>query len=352
MQRKMKKNLLIYLTFIGLTALFTACEKDGEIVTMLSNPVAPTLNTVPDLTLQRTNGTQVLEFVGTPVDPGFQASATYFIDACAEGTAFADPVTIWSGPQCKSMKITVSDLNGILIKKFPADASTDLDLRLRAVLVVDAGTGAPGTGTNPFTYISDPRNATASLYGLPRLNLINSGIDQKIESALGDGNYTGLVKFDVTKPFTLTNPDAGTNYGGAGNVLAVNGAAIIPPANGWHRLNVNVNALTYDISEYRIGLVGSATPNNWDSPDQPMEYNPATGTWSITITLKDGELKFRLNNAWAWNLGYRPGGKDLTDLFHNGDNIAVTAGNYTITLTITQPNGPNEAGSCTIVKNN
>jgi hypothetical protein len=249
------------------------------------------------------------------------------------------------------MKITVSDLNGILIKKFPADASTPLDLRLRAVLVVDAGTGAPGTGTNPFSYISVSKSATVALYGLPRLNLVNSGMDQKIESALGDGKYTGLVKLDPAKPFTLTDPDAGTNYGGAAGTLSVNGAAIVPEITGWGRLTVDVTAQTFEISEYRIGLVGSATPNAWDSPDQPMEYNPATGTWSITLNLIAGEIKFRLNNAWAWNLGYRPGGTDPADLFHNGDNIVVTAGNYTITLTITQPNGPDEAGSCIIVKN-
>jgi len=347
MQRKMKKNILIYLTFIGLAAFFTSCEKDGEKVIMLSDPTAPVLTTVPDLTFQRANGMNVLEFVGTPVDPGFQASATYYLEACASGTSFADPVTLWTGNQCKSMKATVSDLNGILIKKFPADASSALDLRLRAVLVVDAGTGAPGTGTNTFTYISDLKSATAALYGLPRLNLIGSGMTQKIESALGDGKYTGLVKLNPANAFTLTDPDAGTNYGGVGGVLSVNGAAIIPEHTGWNIMSVDVNALTYDISEYRIGLVGSATPNGWNTPDQPMEYDPATGTWSITINLIDGDIKFRLNNAWAWNLGGTP-----DNLTHDGPNIPLTAGNYTITLTITQPNGPNEAGSCTIVKNN
>lgn len=250
------------------------------------------------------------------------------------------------------MKITVSDLNGVLIKKFPTDATTSLDFRLRATLVVDAGTGSPGTGSNPFAYASALKTASATLYGLPRLDLVGSGMAQKIESALGDGKYTGLVKLNTANAFTLNDPDAGTNYGGAAGTLSVNGPAIVPERTGWERMNVDVSAQTYEISEYRIGLIGSATPNGWDSPDQPMEYNPATGTWSITVTLVEGEMKFRLNNGWAWNLGYRPGGTDLTDLFHNGDNIKVTPGNYTITLTITQPNGPDEAGSCTIVKNN
>jgi len=349
----MKKNLLIYLTFIVLAVFLAGCEKDGEMITMVSNPVAPTLTTIPDLTLQRTNGNDMLEFVGTPVDPGFQASATYFIDAAAAGTAFADPVTIWTGNQCKSMKLTVSDLNGALIRKFPTDAATSLDFRLRATLVVDAGTGAPGTGSNPFTYASAVKTVSATLYGLPRLDLVGSGMAQKIESALGDGKYTGLVKLNTANSFTLNDPDAGTNYGGAGGVLAVNGAAIVPSASGWHKLNVDVNADTYDISSYMIGLVGSATPNGWDSPDQKMDYNPATGTWSITLDLVDGEFKFRLNDGWAWNIGYNKSNTgNLNDLFHDGNNIAITAGNYTITLTITQPNGPNEAGSCTVVKNN
>lgn len=347
----MKKNLLIYLIFIGLAGVFTACEEDGDKVIMLTNPVAPTLTTIPDLTLERSNGTQMLEFVGTPVDPGFQASATYYLEACEEGTDFADPVILWSGTQCKSMKITVSDLNGILIKKFPADASTPLDFRLRAVLVVDAGTGAPGTGTNPFSYASPSKGVTVALYGLPRLDLINSGLTQKIESALGDGKYTGLVKLDPANAFTLTDPDAGTNYGGAGGVLTVNGAAIVPSAAGWHRLNVDVNALTFDISAYMIGLVGSALTGDdtgWNSPDRKMDYDPATGTWSITIDLFNGDIKFRLNDGWAWNLGGTP-----DNLTVDGANIPLTAGNYTIVLTITNPNSVKGevGGTCTIVKN-
>jgi hypothetical protein len=348
----MKKNLIIYLTFIGLLGLFTGCEEDGTKVVILTNPIAPTLKTVPDLTLSRANASEVLEFVGTPVDPGFQTSANYVLEACAAGNAFADAVTVYSGIQDTSIKITQSDLNGILLKKFPADAVSSVDFRIRSVLVVDAGTGAPGTTSDPMVYSSAARTADVTTYGLPRLDLINSGITQKIESAKGDGKYFGYVKLDAAKPFTLLDPDSGISYGASGSALAVNGAGITVENSGWHRLTVDVNALTYKVEAYMIGLVGSATPNGWNSPDSKMDYNPATGTWSITITLVAGDIKFRLNDGWAWNLGYNPANTGiLTDLFHNGDNIAMTPGNYTITLTITQPTGPTEAGSCTIVTN-
>jgi len=351
----MKKNLIIYLTFIGLIGLLTGCEEDQTKVVMLGNPVAPTLVTMPDLALTRTNGGQVLEFKGTPVDPGFNASATYFLEACAAGTDFADPVILYSGSQDLSIKITVSDLNGMLLRKFPADAVSQTDWRIRAVLTVDAGTGAPGTSTKPFVYSSAPKSASVTLYGLPRLDLVNSGMTQKIESALGDGKYFGFVKLDATKPFTLFDPDGNKTYGASGSALALNGTAIPVGATGWHKLTVDVKALTYKLEEYQIGLVGSAITGDdtgWNSPDKKMDYNSTNGTWSITINLFVGDIKFRLNDGWAWNLGYRPGGKNLEDLFHNGDNIAMTAGNYTITLTITvaEPNG-SEAGKCTIKKN-
>jgi hypothetical protein len=350
----MKKKILIYLTFIGLTALFTGCEKDGEIVTILSNPKAPTLQTMPNLSLSRTNGTQVLEFVGTPVDPGFSASVTYYLEACAAGTDFADPVTVWTGTQAQSMKITVSDLNGILLKKFPADATTSVDFRIRGVLVVDAGTGAPGTGTNPFAYMSTPVNASVTLYGLPRLDLIGSGIDQKIESALGDGNYLGYIKLEVAKPFTLLDPDTDVSYGGSNEVLEIDGDAFVSEENGWHKMTVDVNEMTYEMVPFKIGLIGSATPNGWEAPDQKMEYDAAGGYWYITLDLIVGHVKFRVNDDWNSGINLGIGDADhpeytTSNLWNNGSSKDIPidkAGNYTVKLYI-----GTSTFSCTITKN-
>jgi len=92
------------------------------------------------------------------------------------------------------------------------------------------------------------------------------------------------------------------------------------------------------------GIIGTATPNNWDS-DQPMTYDVASEMWKITLNLKAGEFKFRANNSWYINLGDTKGNGVLKG---DGDNLKLAvAGNYTVSLTL------NAAGSYTykLVKN-
>lgn len=92
------------------------------------------------------------------------------------------------------------------------------------------------------------------------------------------------------------------------------------------------------------GIIGNATPNNWDS-DQPMTYDETNKTWKITLDLKAGEFKFRANSNWNINLGDTKGDGVLK---LNGNNLKVDAnGNYTVSLTL------NVAGNYTynLIKN-
>lgn len=346
----MKK--LIYITFVGLLGLLFACEKDGDQIFLPDNPTAPTIVSMPDLTLERNNGTNSLEFVGTEVDPGFVASARYFLEACASGNEFSDVISILSG-NTPSFSITVSDLNGILLKSFPGDEVSSVDFRIRARLVVDAGTGAPGASDDTFEYNSATETASVTLYGLPRLDLLNSGIDQKIESALGNGEYFGYVKLDETMSFNVYDPDNEVTYGGTDGILTVDGAALSPVSTGWHQLSVSLNDMTYELLDFRIGLIGDATPNGWDAPDQKMEYDSQTGLWSITLDLIVGTVKFRVNDDWSGSINLGLGDDDhpeytLDNLWNSGSsqNIPIVeAGNYTITLSI------GSTYSATITKN-
>jgi hypothetical protein len=322
------KKLIFYITILGL--LLNACKKDETKVVMLTNPTPPALGSLPDLTLSRAHGMDTLVFTGTAVDPGFKASATYFLEACETGNNFRDSLQVLSSIQDASLKITVSSLNGILLQKFPADVASSIDFRIRSVLSIDAGTGAI-----PKIYASDPVSANVTIYGLPRLDLINSGINQKIESVLGDGKYIGYVNLDATKSFTLKDPDASITYGASGTALAVNGAAFTVAANGWYQVKADTKALTFTILPYNIGLIGDF--NNWSAPDSKMAYDAKTGSWFVSVTLTAGGVKFRMNDAWDQGINLGVGTGYSLDNLQNGSsssNIPVTPGIYTVRLYI------------------
>jgi len=338
----MRKSI-IFLTLVGLITLLSYCKKEGTLAVLKENPTAPTLASVPSLTFVRDHGTDSLQFTGTPADAGFAASVTYFLEADTAGNQFANAVVLASGTKDDIFKFTVSDLNGLLIRRFPTDAVFSAELRIRSVLVV--------TGSGPFVYTSVPTAATITTYGLPRLDLVGSGITQKIESPLGNGSYSGFVYLNPGNSFTLLDPDASVTYGGATDVLAVNGSALTPSGTGWFKLDVNTSNLTYKLAPFNLGIIGSATPNVWNSPDTKMQWDIKQGCWYKSMDLElhlDGsvmkcEFKFRLNDAWDWNVG-----GTLDNLTQGGANLVVSPGHYMIRFFV-NPDGA--TGHCTLTAN-
>lgn len=335
--------------------LFSNCEKDGDEVTILENPVAPALTQMPDLTLERSRGAEMLVFQGRNVDVGFTASATYFLEACAAGNSFENVIRLFSGNDATSIEIPVSSLNEVLLKSFPEDQASSVDFRLRAVLVADAG-----AGVDDLEYVSDIVNASVTLFGLPRLDLIGSGIDQKIVSPQGDGTFVGYVNLSGANAFTLSDPETGKTYGlESGSLVEGSSTGLTVGIDGYYRLNADLNNLTYETTEYRVAIVGSATPGGWDT-DTDMAYDPAKGHWYITIDLLGGEyIKFRMNDGWGWNMGLvldadgnvvDPESTDLQRQGVGNDILIQEAGNYTVYFTIID-DGDNGSGTYELVKN-
>jgi len=96
-------------------------------------------------------------------------------------------------------------------------------------------------------------------------------------------------------------------------------------------LNVTCYSSYLDLST-DWGVVGSATPGGWGSPDIPdLPFYQTSDPDVIVayVTLRSGEIKFRLNNSWTTNYG--DNGADGT-LEQDGANIPVTAGTYKITV--------------------
>ena len=309
----MNKRIFIYLTFIGLIGLLFSCEKDETKAVLSDTPIAPILQTIPDLTLKRANGINVLTFIGTPVEPGFKASVTYFLEACAKGTNFKDPIAILTDKQDLSMKITVADLDGILLKKFPADQVTSLDFRIRSVLSLSSGTGS-------FVYSSAVKSVDVTTYGPPSLNLTVAGKMQSLVSAADNKFYTGWIYTDGTA-FQLTNNDDGKKYGGVLSDITVplteNGPAIALGVGAYNiTADINIGKMTMKVTDVTIGIIGDAV-GGWGD-DTKMVYDFTDHSWNITKTVTAGGLKFRTHNSWTEvNVAYNPKAHDLNNLYQN-----------------------------------
>jgi hypothetical protein len=79
-----------------------------------------------------------------------------------------------------------------------------------------------------------------------------------------------------------------------------------------------------------VGIIGSGTPGGWGT-DTDLTKDPGDPhVWTGTVTLTDGEAKFRALDAWDvnWGAGTYPSGFGIG----NGPNIPVKAGTYFVRL--------------------
>lgn len=157
-------------------------------------------------------------------------------------------------------------------------------------------------------------------------------------------NYGGFVSLDGEFKFTSEKSWDGVNYGAGakdGALSTDGGAGNLKAEKGFYLLKANISSLTWSaVLIQTFGLIGSATDGGWDT-STPMTFDAAKSEYSITATLKDGELKFRANDAWDVNLGGDP-----EHLTFGGANIAVKAGTYKITLSLSDA----QKYTCTIAK--
>jgi hypothetical protein len=154
--------------------------------------------------------------------------------------------------------------------------------------------------------------------------------------------WRAIVKLTDGEFKIRMNNDWTVNYGDTGNDGTLDaGGTNIPITAGNYQITFNEKDLTVEIVPITDiwGLVGSAY-NNWGAtPDAQFDRDWRNdGVWILKdVVLIDGEFKFRTNNDWTLNYGDT--GADGT-LEAGGDNIVATAGTYTITLDLSDPNNP------------
>lgn len=193
----------------------------------------------------------------------------------------------------------------------------------------------PGAGTWIVTL--DMNNLTYTV-GKPVLYMAGdaNGWNQ-IDVLNGDDgvHFTGYMYLNQNGFKFCTQPNwDGTNYGADFNTAGDPANITMTEPAGYYKVDVDLSAKTYTLIPITtIGIIGSASPNGWDS-DVDMTYVPYNaetkelGYWEAKdITLASGEIKFRANDDWAINWG-----GDTNALTQGGDNISVEAGTYDIKL--------------------
>ena len=166
----------------------------------------------------------------------------------------------------------------------------------------------------------------------------NNGPDAQFHYDYTTNTFKVGVKLLDGKIKVRLNNDWGTNYGGSGGTLALNGADIDVTA-GFYTVTVDLENNTYSIDPTDVyGIVGSGY-NDWGNggPDFSFtEVNPGIFV-ADNVTLIDGKIKIRVNEDWGTNYG--DDGVDGT-LEANGADIDVTAGKYEIKLDFTDASSP------------
>ena len=193
----------------------------------------------------------------------------------------------------------------------------------------------PGAGTWIVTL--DMNNLTYTV-GKPVLYMAGDANGWATNDYLAgeDGvHFTGFMYLNQNGFKFCTQPEwKGTNYGADFNTAADAANITMTEEAGYYKVDVDLESKSYVLTPITtIGIIGSASPNGWDS-DVDMTYVPYNaetkelGYWEKKdITLTSGEIKFRANDDWAINWG-----GDVNALTQGGGNISVDAGTYDIKL--------------------
>lgn len=327
--KKIFKNILL---LFSATIFLAACNNEDLTVLNPDANTAVSLSTT-EVILDKDNiDPNVLTISWTDPDYGFDSGASYQITF----TNGEQATTVSAGKNL-SKAFETTQLNKMLLGiGLAGDTATPVDVTVTIVL---SAYKQMTSNTTTFTAtVYEDKLDLSTEWGVvgDTNNWGNTGIPDIPFFTTAEANvlvcYATLID---GKMKIRSNNSWDVNYGDTGldGVLDAGGDDI-PVTAGTYKITFNTSALTYTIEPYSWGIVGSGTPIGWPADpqvilDEELSYDSYSDTWKVVIKLSDGEIKFRANNDWTLNYG-DTGADGVLDAA--GDNIAVTAGNYIITV--------------------
>jgi starch-binding outer membrane protein SusE/F len=349
------KNLSKILFLCSAFVLTWSCSKVEDIVTLNSAATLSASLSAPTLVLLKDNADKDA-FTISWIKPeyGFDAAPTYTILVDKKGNNFAKPYVVSVGGDLKKVFKTLEFNNAVVNQLgLAANVATDLDVKVEGLLgaatkftstIMSLKTTAYEEKYDPTTRWGVVGDATPGAWTGPDLPMYKSGVTNTLVAyvTLTDGQ----IKFrrDNDWPVNLGSsltiePDLAQS----GSLVA--GGKNIGVKKGMYKITVDTTANKYKIEAFTWGIVGDATANGWTGPDQAMTYDAVADVWRAVITVVDGSIKFRQNNAWDNNFGAATGADGdpilaAGALAAGGKNLGVKKGTYLVTLNLSNATAP------------
>jgi hypothetical protein len=350
------KTLKYTLAFLAVILLFTACDKDDTDFVKYhpDKVVAAKMNKPAEIVLEdETKGVELPAITWTHANYGFDAAVNYTVELGIKGTNF-EPVAVIGSVNGNSLVIKGLDLQNAM-DNIGAELGSRQEVEIRVKSkIVDYFDPVVSDVTSFFvtTYLPAEKeyNKVWIVGDYCGWNHANS---QFLYDIAGNSQYfEGWVMFNgkAQNGFKITYTD-----GWHGNDIGTNDSEVVDnkikvePGGNIGLFDGLIMYLKLDNRDQtnrtlervrtisRIGIVGSATPNGWGAPDTEMIFNESTRVFEATVTLVDGEIKFRADDDWAlsWGLFDASASKNPNQLTpNNGKNIEVSAGTYKITFNL------------------
>lgn len=324
------KNKMIYKLFFAVILFlgFVSCE-DREMITV-ENTVAPVVMDLSTdaLVLDENFPTNhALTVNWEPAEQTVPVELKYILEV-SKDEAFTTPVELGRTAQSvRFLSYTVKQLNETakLIGLLPNEPQ-NMYFRVKSYLgegVMEQVSNVTKLLITP--YVSSPTYTYTDLY------LIGNSTPAGWDNSVGNMNlipllknptssskysYTGLFKASVADAGFKIIKDKGSwdaQYGyGEPGVLSSDGGSgnLTVPADGYYKLEIDLAAMTYSLTAVTpptttfdtVSIIGNG--NDWNTDIQLTQSSFDPHLWiGTSIHLKEGEIKFRANNAWDVSWG-------------------------------------------------
>jgi hypothetical protein len=353
----MKRLLTNFLAISsGALLILSSCKKSDVQVTSdggkAGTLTASSTTIVLDKTKVSDTSTAAVSFSSTAPVYSFKAAVTTTLQIDTIGDNWKNPTSYSLPVNNYNMSFSTPVFNSLLLKlNLPSGTASKVNVRLAFALsptVVNYSNVLSLTVTpfNLASWVYVPGAYEGSTWPNP------GPLEDSLESATGNGIYTGIINFSAGNNQFLITPVKNWNNKWATTIGPVTGTSVTypvtyngpnnfyaPAAAGYYivTLNTNANTLTIVPADF-YGIIGSATPGGW-SNDTFMKYiNDGSGNWVVSLPMTVGEYKFRQSggwtNSWGPTTSTTSAGGTITDSGPIGDgNLQLTvAGNYTFVL--------------------